>query len=86
MVVDGRTVTLHSSTWSLPVRVGDAQVQFVHAQPDRVEVLEADGRHHSRRVHDVTYVARVALGIASIVIIALGARVRRRNAAAGSHA
>jgi hypothetical protein len=76
IVVGGRTVTMHASTWSLSLRVGDTDLLFVHAQPDHVEVLEGDGRHHTVRVHDVTLAARAAISLASMAAIAITRRPR----------
>jgi hypothetical protein len=71
IVVGGRTVTMHASTWSLSLRIGDSDLLLAHAQPDHVEVLEADGRHHTVRVHDVTLAARAAIAVASMAVIAV---------------
>jgi hypothetical protein len=60
------------------MRIGDAQLILVHAQPDHVEVLDPDGRHHTVRVHDVTYAARAAIGVASMAVIAL-VRARQQH-------
>ncbi len=78
IVVNGRTITLRSRTWTVPLRFGDAHLSFVHACPDHVEVLEPDGRHRTLRVHDVTFTTRLAVVAGSALIIA-AARWRRRS-------
>jgi hypothetical protein len=80
IVVNGRTITLRARTWTVPLSFGDTQMWFVHARPDHVEVLEADGRHRTLRVHDVTYTTRLAVLAGSALAIA-AARARRRRAA-----
>jgi len=77
IVVGGRTVTLRSHTSTLPVHIGGLRLWWVHARPDHVEVLEPDGRHHTLRVHDVTYTTRVAVMIGSLACAALLRRRRR---------
>jgi hypothetical protein len=78
IVVNGRTITMRARTWSVPVHLGPAHLWLVHAGPDHVEVLEPDGRHHTLRVHDVTFLARAAISAASIAGVT-AARWRRRN-------
>jgi hypothetical protein len=77
IVVDGRTITMRARTWSVPVRLGDLHVWVAHAGPDHVEVLEPDGRHHTMRVRDVTFLARAAIWAASVACVAAARRRRR---------
>jgi hypothetical protein len=79
IVVHGRTVTLRARTYTVPVRLGDVQLWWVHARPDHVEVLEPDGRHHTMRVRDVTFAARLAIGVASFAGVVAARRRRARS-------
>ena len=79
IVVNGRTITMRAHSWTVPVRLGNAQLWFVHARPDHVEILEADGRHHTVRVHDVTFTTRLAIAAASVVGVAAARRRRQRS-------
>jgi hypothetical protein len=78
IVVNGRTITMRTRSWAVPLRFGDVHLWLVHACPDHVEVLEADGRHRTLRMHDVTYATRVAVFAGSALAIA-AARARRRS-------
>jgi hypothetical protein len=59
------------------VRVGDVALHVTRLRPDHVEVLEADGRHHTVRVPDLTFAARLAISAASVVAVALARRHTR---------
>jgi hypothetical protein len=66
IVVGGRTVTLRARSWMVPIRLGDVQLWWGRTRPDHVEILEADGRHHTLRVRDVDYGTRFAVMAGSL--------------------
>jgi hypothetical protein len=79
IVVGGRTVTMRARTWTLPIRLGDTQLWYVHARPDHIEILEADGRHRTTRVRDLTYTTRLAIIAGSAAWVAATRLKRRRR-------
>jgi hypothetical protein len=78
IVVGTHTVTMRSRTTALCVGAGSTTMFLVHARPDQVGVLDADGRHVTHRVHDWDFRARVAVASA-VAAYAVLTRNRRRR-------